>query len=323
VYEKGERFTASEAPLELYRDGKWVNTWVSFVYEPFKELDGRVSAVIVIGQDITAQVLARKRAQQATADLERLVSERTADLQEMNEKLVLKNLELEQYSFLSNHDLQEPLRKIRMFSGLLIHNLSNQTAVKNYAAKIDASVTRMSDLISSLLEYTNVSQEVNDPAPVNLRHILQSVMADLQPKYPTREVLVQCDDLPSVPGNARQLTQMFSNLISNAIRFCIVQPSIRITYQRVSHAEKKYLKLYRRHYIRIDFKDNGIGFDQKYSEKIFQIFQKLHNQIDFPGTGIGLAVCKKIAETHYGTITVESRVGEGSTFSVFLPVGKV
>lgn len=318
VFQNGKRFVAKEVPMRILRRGKLYHSWVSFVCEPLKEIDGKVSSIIAIGHDVTDLVLARKAAQQMTMDLERLVDQRTADLQQMNDELVLKNLELEQFSFLSNHDLQEPLRKIRMFAGLLQHNINNQGAVENYVQKIDSSVSRMSDLIQSLLMYSNVSHENDDYGPVDLNVVLKFVSEDLELQQSKKDVVIRSGDLPCIPGNGRQITELFCNLINNAIKFCVHQPTIEITCQPVTASEKAELKLYKKQYIHLTFKDNGIGFDQQYADKSFQIFQRLHAESKYPGTGIGLALCRKIAEKHHGTITVKSKVGEGSTFHVYL-----
>lgn len=321
VFQKGNRYTAKEVPLDIMRNGQLMNTFASFVYEPFKELDGKVSAVICIGHDVTDLVLARKGAQRNAQDLEQLVSERTADLKKMNEELIVKNTELEQFAFLSSHDLQEPLRKIQTFSGLLTHNIDNREAIIKYVQKIEGSVSRMSGLIKSLLTYSDVAQSKVADVPVDLNLILKLAIEDLELVMAEKKVTIRSESLPTIHGDPRQLGQLFFNLLSNAIKFSVNPPVIEITCKAVPAIERGELNLQpEKGYTKLIFKDNGIGFAPQYAQKIFGIFQRLHNPTEYPGTGIGLALCKKIAEKHLGAITAVSRDGEGSTFNVYLAV---
>ena len=320
VFQNGERFMAEEVPLILRRGEEFEKRFVSFVYEPFKNPDGKVIAIVVVGHDVTRLVEVRKDAQQHAQEFELQVSERTAELRNKNEELVFKNSELEQFTFLASHDLQEPLRKIQTFSGLMMYNLNDPAVVEKYVNKIVTSVSRMSGLIQSLLDYSRVSQNKKNFVDVDLNQILRYVLDDLELPMTEKRGVIRADSLPVIRGDPRQLGQLFLNLIQNAIKFSEVDPIITITWRRVEAFEMPFQKLPgERNFICVDFEDNGIGFDQVFADKIFEIFKRLHGPAEYAGTGIGLALCKKIVENHGGAITVESRVGKGSTFHVYLP----
>lgn len=319
VFKNGERFMAEEVPLIIKRGEKFEKRFVSFVYEPFKAPDGTVNAIVIVGHDVTHLVEVRKDAQQHALEFEQQVSERTAELKNKNEELVFKNAELEQFTFLASHDLQEPLRKIQTFSGLMMYNLHDPGIVEKYVNKIVKSVSRMSGLIHSLLEYSKVSQTEQTFVDVDLNQTLRYVLDDLELPISEKRGVVRTDNLPVIGGDPRQLGQLFLNLIQNAIKFCNREPIVMITWHRVEEPEKIAQKLPdEKKFICIDFDDNGIGFDQVFSEKIFEIFKRLHGPAEYAGTGIGLALCKKVVENHGGKITVESRVGKGTTFHVYL-----
>lgn len=320
VFQNGERFMAEEVPLIIKRVDRFEKRFVSFVYEPFKDSDGTVIAIVVLGHDVTHLVEGRKDAQQHALEFEQQVSERTAELKSKNEELVFKNSELEQFTFLASHDLQEPLRKIQTFSGLMMYNLNDPGIVEKYVNKIVTSVSRMSGLIQSLLDYSRVSQNEKNFVDVDLNQTLRYVLDDLELPMTEKGGVIRADSLPVIKGDPRQLGQLFLNLIQNAIKFSNVEPIITVSWRRVEVPEKTLQRLPPdKRFICIDFDDNGIGFDQVFAEKIFNIFKRLHGPAEYAGTGIGLALCKKVVENHGGTITVGSRLGKGSTFHVYLP----
>lgn len=240
---------------------------------------------------------------------------------EYTRQLESKNKELEQFAYVASHDLQEPLRKIQTFSGIIQMNVENAEVVARYLNKIDAASVRLSQLVKSLLDYSRLSNANLYDETVDLNLILLDVKNDFELLIEERKVQIINTRLPIVKGHAIQLCQLFANLIGNAIKFSRDAPVVTISYQTVSRAEVKNNPgdLKHERYAEISFRDNGIGFDQKYESKIFTIFQRLHGRHEFEGTGIGLALCRKIMLHHDGYISCESTPGEGATFYIYFP----
>lgn len=255
-------------------------------------------------------------------ELEKRVRERTKELRTANVALEKSNHELEQFAYIASHDLQEPLRKIQTFAELLQTNLHNQEATNKYFDKINSSAQRMSVLIRNVLDYSQLSKFDARNVNTDLNEIVENVKADFEVLIAQKNALIYYDKLPVIKGSPLQLHQLFSNLISNSLKFSHEQPVITISSSSVSADDKaKYPTLNPVcEYIRLTFQDNGIGFEQQYAEQIFTIFQRLNNRDAYAGTGIGLAICKKIVENHQGYITVQSAPGHGATFIVYLPV---
>ena len=249
--------------------------------------------------------------------------ERTRALKEANEQLEKSNAELEQFAYITSHDLQEPLRKIRTFASRMESSLGDSTdaTVINFLHKIMASAERMSILIRDLLNYSRLTKEEKRMMPVNLNEVLNDVLSDLEVMVSQKHAVLKVDDLPVVKGIPLQLNQLFFNLVGNSLKFAKqgVAPVIHIKVNRVEEDKATQLGLKGNYYHEITFSDNGIGFDAKYKEQIFEIFQRLHSREKFAGTGIGLALSKRVVENHQGTITAESEDGKGATFKVYLP----
>ncbi|RYY26762.1 MAG: PAS domain S-box protein [Chitinophagaceae bacterium] len=254
-------------------------------------------------------------------ELEKRVEQRTAELKLANEELIRTNQELEQFAYVSSHDLQEPLRKIQTFSDLLDKRLeSGNDEVRLFLNKINASARRMSVLINDLLNYSRVSRADENFVAINLNRVLQNVSSDFEVLIKQKNAVVRAETLPIIRGIPIQVNQLFYNLLSNALKFSGEKPVIKISSDEVSGDElppdvplpKDKL------YVVLHFEDNGIGFEQIYASQIFTIFQRLNNRSQYSGTGIGLAICKKIAETHEGYIMAESQPGKGATFHVYL-----
>ncbi|HTE34076.1 MAG TPA: PAS domain S-box protein, partial [Chryseolinea sp.] len=236
------------------------------------------------------------------------------------QKLELQNKELEQFAYVASHDLQEPLRKIQTFADLVQKNIDNGPMVVKYLDKIDVSSARMSQLVSSLLGYSRLSALEGEKVDVDLNAILCQVETDFELLITEKKATIISDTLPTVRGHAMQLSQLFGNLIGNALKFNHGVPVISITFRLVSKDEAYVAEnLTHPKYIELAFKDNGIGFEQKYAAKIFTIFQRLHDRMTFQGTGIGLALCKKIMENHDGAISCQSEPGNGATFYAYFP----
>ncbi len=237
-------------------------------------------------------------------------------------ELEIRNSELEQFAYVASHDLQEPLRKIQTFAALIQENYNNEGFARRYFHKLDLSAKRMSELVRSLLNYSRLAQDKSEVVEVDLNTILAEVKQDFELLLEEKNAAITSGTLPAIRGNRVQLGQLFSNLISNSLKFSKGSPLIRINSMLVRKSQVKDApaSLPERNYWQIDFIDNGIGFEQQYDKLIFSLFQRLHGKQDYDGTGIGLALCKKIVENHNGMIMAKGEMGVGATFSVYLPV---
>ncbi len=272
----------------------------------------------------TAQDVTEQRKIQLA--LEQQVDQRTRQLQVSVGDLQRSNQNLEQFAYVASHDLQEPLRKIRQFGEMLKTQYADRLGDGLvYLERMQAAANRMSILIIDLLTYSRISTQQNATTPVSLTAVVESALTDLELRIRESGAVVHRNPLPTVSGDATQLGQLFSNLLSNALKFqrSGVQPLITIRCQVVTAADlPPSLRPSRpaSAYYRIDVADNGIGFDEKYLDRIFQVFQRLHGKNQYVGTGIGLAICEKVASNHGGAITATSQPDQGATFSVYLPI---
>jgi len=255
------------------------------------------------------------------ASLEQKVEERTQELLKMNRDLEESNAELQQYAYLASHDLQEPLRKIMTFSHLLRDKFLTDKPDAGYVVnKIISSSERMRNLINDLLVYSKLSA-VPHFTLCDLHQVLKDTLADLEVSIREKNAIIHIQSLPRAEVIPGQIRQVFQNLISNALKFGRkdVAPQIKIwseTMERPGH-DKSAAPV---PYVRIFIEDNGIGFDEQYLDRIFAIFQRLHRREDYEGTGIGLAIVKKIIDKHNGFVTAKSIEGEGAIFMIDLPV---
>lgn len=252
-----------------------------------------------IAIDVTEQVLARKRLQET-------------------------NTELNQFAYIASHDLQEPLCKIKTFTGLMESSLGEvPERTKSFIDKIQSSIERMQTLINDVLEFSLLSKEREKFEAVDLNQVLKSVLGDYELLIEQKGANIIAGNLPVIEAIPVQMNQLFTNLISNALKFSSNerQLEIKITAKQLSPEEvRQYKELQENkvHYV-IEYKDNGIGFSQEYAKQIFTIFQRLHGRSVYEGTGIGLAICKKILSNHHGAIYANSRLDEGALFVVILP----
>ncbi|TXD85227.1 PAS domain S-box protein [Subsaximicrobium wynnwilliamsii] len=293
----------------------WMRSTGQYHYDEF----GKAHTLSGISIDITEH-------KSFTEALEVKVKQRTAALKKSNEELKKTNTQLDQFAHVASHDLQEPLRKILTFSMRLQddHKAELSKEVKFYLDKIEGASARMSTLIRELLNYSRLLGHEKSVVQTNLNATLKNVLKDFELLVEEKKALINFDELPSIEAIPLQMNQLFYNLISNALKFSReeVPPVINITSRTLSDKQvKKHPTLNPSvTYVEIRFKDNGIGFDQKYSEKIFTIFQRLHNRDTFIGTGIGLALIKKITENHQGLTFAAAKEHKGATFHVILPV---
>jgi len=245
-----------------------------------------------------------------------------AKLEEKVDELNKSNHDLEQFAYIASHDLQEPLRKIQSFTELLEINIADKERSKKYLGKIDSASSRMSALIKDVLNYSRLSQSGNIFVETDLQKILDHVKNDVELIIEEKGAKINSDPLPVINGIEQQLYQLFYNLINNALKFSIEKPVLTISCRQLTKDEinpNKDLSI-SSNYIELVFKDNGIGFDQKYEKQIFTIFKRLNSKDKYEGTGIGLALCKKIVDNHHGLISVTSELGVGTSFSIILPV---
>jgi len=281
------------------------------IYIPLKDSDEKVYGVLVISHDNTAIVEASEKLISANIILE----EKNADLERSNR-------ELESFSYIASHDLQEPLRKIQTFSGLIKKNLKSDDGSVEYIDKIIMSSQRMSDLIKAVLNYSRLSKNEDKFEKVDLNKILENVKSDFELLISEKNAIIKNDQLFTIKGSPLQLSQMFANLISNSLKFCTKRPIITINTKLISteDVKKKSNFPHLGNYMELIFKDNGIGFDQKYVDQVFTMFKRLHGTHAYEGAGIGLALVKKIVENHHGHIFVKSEIGKGTTFYIYIPV---
>jgi signal transduction histidine kinase len=226
-------------------------------------------------------------------------------------ELARSNAELEQFASIASHDLQEPLRKVRTFTQqvTVIEAGSLSDRGRDYLERANAAAERMQQLIEDLLKFSRVATHGRPFAPVDLTQVTQDVLEDLETQVEHEGAVVRTGALPTISADALQMRQLMQNLVSNAIKFHRegVAPEISIDATVIEHR------------VCLTVRDNGIGFEPQYSRRIFRVFERLHGRGEYPGTGIGLALCRRIAERHGGTISADSEPGAGATFTVTLP----
>ena len=283
----GEKFT-SVVPLR----GKFLE----MSYTPVKDGEGRVVQVLGVALDVTERAAAEEKLRHYTHRLED------------------NNRDLQEFVFVASHDLQEPLRKIQAFGGFLAEELGDKASENalGYLKRMRDAAARMGALIEDLLQWTRVSTRGKPFVPVELSQVLKDVTADLEIALQEAGGKVESGPLPLIDADPAQMWQLFQNLISNSLKFRKkgAAPVVTLGAEVQGPANKVVLT----------FQDNGIGFEQKYADKIFNIFQRLHGPQEYKGSGVGLAVCRKVVERHNGGITARGVLGEGAAFEITLPI---
>jgi signal transduction histidine kinase len=332
---RSKLFTTIVASLRSYRD----LTNLEASRQTLQTLSGKLSQRSIelgqLNQQLQLEIRQRKEAQEALQEahdeLEERVKERTADFQEANtllkqelverkrieealaaqaQALSRSNAELEQFAYVASHDLREPLRKIKSYTELLEIRYKGKLDARadKYIAYTVDGATRMQALITALLTYSRMGKEGVALEQINIETILKEVLDDLELVIRETKARISYNSLPCLMADPSQLRHLLQNLIENGIKFQGEEsPQLEISAER---KENEWLFAVR---------DNGIGIEPQYAERIFRIFQRLHTRTEYSGTGIGLAICKKIVERHGGRIWVESQIHEGSTFYFTIP----
>jgi PAS domain S-box-containing protein len=259
-----------------------------------------------------------------TDELERLVSERTMELEEKNLILEKMNSELKSFAYVSSHDLQEPLRKIQIFADRLGStdgaNLTEDGQL--FLSKILDAATRMRKLINDLLSYSRLNNTEQAREDTDLTQILNDIATEMKENLQGKRAILKIHKLCTIKVVRFQFQQLFQNLISNSLKFTLPdrRPLIEVKCEMVNGTGIKDVKLADKPYCQITYTDNGIGFEPEYSRKIFRVFQRLHANDKYEGTGIGLAIVKKIVESHHGVITAYGEPDKGARFDIYLPL---
>jgi signal transduction histidine kinase len=289
------------------------------LYRKNQRLLAQEQKLIAVNRSLELEILERKASEEKVKELNRQLLENIARLESVN-----KDLDL--FAFMASHDLQAPLRKIRMFSDRLLaspeESLSKDSRL--YLSRIQGVSKRMQDLINDILRFSKISVEKESFEEVDLNGVLQEVLSEMEGLIQEKNAEIILEPLPILPASTVLMGPLFSNLIANSLKYCKSQqpPRIRVRYEAAAPSilngrETEPL------YGRIFIEDNGIGFDQKYAEQIFDMFRRLHPTAEYEGTGIGLALCKKIVEMHKGFISAIGKPGEGSVFIVSLPLRSI
>lgn len=306
VFDKG--FVVDYPLVVRHKDGHLMD--VLYNASVFKDAQGNVLGVFAAARDVTAQKQIETELKHHRDNLEVLVKERTNDLAATNRKLAKSNENLEQFAYVASHDLQEPLRIMASYSQLLEKRYKDKLDqdANDFIGFIVDAAGRMQKLIVDLLAYSRVGRGDATVSQINSNDLLGKVIKSMSATIESSNAKVIYEDLPALSVHETGFIQLFQNLIGNALKFKSKEPPvIRIT-ARQDNSEWVF-----------SVSDNGIGIEPQYREKIFQIFQRLHSKDDYPGTGIGLSICKKLVENYGGRIWVESQLGKGSTFYFTLP----
>jgi len=288
-----------------HKNGEW--RWLLVREIVFKRtVDGKISEVLGAALDITER-----------REIEEKLFHQTIELQQSNKSL-------EEYAYVASHDLKEPLRKISTFGDRLFStsNAALDNEGRNYLEKIISSSKRMQQMINDLLSVSMITGN-KEFEMFSLKAILDDVIQTLDHNIDENKAVIKCDQLPEANIVPSQFRQLFQNLLSNSLKFVRpgIAPHVTITHKYLNPGEVKSYNLAKANkYLQINFKDNGIGFDKQFTERIFTIFQRLHTRSQYEGTGIGLAICRRITENHGGTIIAKSEPNKGSIFTIIIPI---
>jgi signal transduction histidine kinase len=294
----------------------------TFIISAFTSAFLLLGLLVLARANLVSEEKFRGKLEMQNRNLAEKVKERTTELTVYSEELARSNRELEDFAFVASHDLQEPLRKIRAFGDRLNSDYADQLGEKgaDYLMRMKNAAERMSNLISDLLEFSRVTTRGKDFIEVDLNRLIADILSDLEIAIEESGAHIIISQLPIIEADQSQMNQLFLNIISNAIKFRNTElpPEISLDWHSESIVDKHTEETEDWHVFTLS--DNGIGFENEFAEKIFVPFQRLHARKNYKGTGIGLAVCRRIVERHGGNICAESELGKGSTFIIKLPV---
>jgi signal transduction histidine kinase len=300
--------TAPES--SLYASVSGADRWVPWLIFVCLALAAATMLVLIRRSFIDRGRLAESNVELASAQT--MLRDSNEALERRAQQLARSNSELDQFASIASHDLQEPLRKVQTFSTQVLSTEADNLSEKgrDYLQRANSSAARMQVLIEDLLLFSRVGTQTQPFVETDMNEIIDEVLVDLETTIEQAGATVEVGDLPTIPVDPRQARQLFQNLISNSLKFRRegVDPVVQIDGSTS------------RRFAEITVADNGIGFDPEYGDRIFRVFERLHERSAFPGTGIGLALCRKVAERHGGTIGAVGRPGEGATFVVRLPL---
>ena len=276
--------------------------WAEVIVTALRDDDGKLRGFAKVTRDFSARKASEDAARAAASTLRAYAT-----------RLERSNRELETFASVASHDLQEPLRKIRAFGDRLTskYGAALEPGASDYLARMCGAAARMQDLIENLLTFSRVTTKAQPFASVDLGSVTRDALSDLESRVAESRGHVELGELPSVCADATQMQQLMQNLLGNALKFhrAGVPPLVHVSSRALPGGDG----------VEIAVKDNGLGFEQQYAERIFGMFQRLHGRSEFQGTGIGLAICRKIVERHNGTIVARGVPGEGAVFTVTLP----
>lgn len=316
-----DRALAGETLHGISHKSTITNRHYEAFFIPLKN-DNGVYAVLAVAHDNTDILETTQKLKEANVILE----EKTQDLQRANAALEKSNSELEQYAYVASHDLQEPLRKIRTYSGMLHESLKHKADEASMATlqKIIGSATRMSNLIYDLLNFSRLLNPERHFEETPLNTVFENIINDFELVIEQKNALVEVGELPVIQAVPLQMNQLFYNLLNNALKFSMDGrlPVIKVKAEKLVTGKEYSHTLLNTNleYVDITITDNGIGFSQQYAEQIFEVFKRLHTRHVYQGSGIGLALCRRIVLNHQGDIFAEGKENNGSVFHVILPL---
>ncbi|MGN6417366.1 MAG: hybrid sensor histidine kinase/response regulator [Pseudobacter sp.] len=307
---------------------------VDYIYKPVNPalLRAKVGVFVDLYRKNYQLLVQEQKLKAINRSLEMEINERRASeemVRQLNQQLMQNihlletaNRELDRFAFMASHDLQEPLRKIRTFGDLLGMKFKDQldSEAKTYISRIQNAAERMQTLIKDILAFSRVSDEKDNFVRSDINQIIQEVLVDLDSTVQEKQAVINVEEIPQLDVNPGLIRPLFYNLIGNALKYSRKDVLPVIYIRNIPPGAVAKVPVSETGYCRITIEDNGIGFDQVYAEQVFDMFRRLHVNKDYEGTGIGLALCKKIVEKHHGFISAESTPNVGSVFTVTLPV---
>jgi len=288
------------------------------LYKKNHQLVAQEQKLVAINKSLEMEIKDRITSEEKVKELNKQLLENINQLESTNK-------ELDRFAYMASHDLQEPLRKIRIFSERINESYADKIGEegKLYIDKMQSACVRMQNLIDDILAFSKISVAKDSLVPSNIGKLVNEVIVDMDQEIKDKNAQVIVDNLPDLPVNQGLIKSLFQNLISNSLKYSRkeIAPVIKITTggNGAAIADDPGMRRYHRIYV----KDNGIGFEQQYADQIFTMFKRLHAGPEYKGTGIGLAICKKIVEEHQGYISAKSAIDEGTTFTISLPVQDV